>query len=82
MGDENMQGTQTLPKTLELDGIQHNVSDLSTQSQKFLKVYLDSQAIIAEREKLEIILTRAKNSYLQELKQEILTKKAGLEFTV
>lgn len=77
-----MQDTQTLPTTLELDGIQHNVSDLSTQSQQFLKVYLNSKAIIAERERLEIILTRAKNSYLQELKQEILANKAGLDFTI
>ena len=64
---------------LILDNIEYKLDDHS-QSVKSLALRLDStDKEIQEKKNLYAVLTRAKNSYLQELKREMIAGKSGVD---
>ena len=64
----SLEGTDTDPETLS-DKSRQLIVDIN---------YIDQR--LAEIENNKALLQRAKNSYLESLKQEILTKKTGMFF--
>ena len=70
-----MEGT---PDIIEINGVEYSKDDLSIEAIKFYKSHQFVSARIRELENLNILLERAKNSYMMELKEELIAKKAGL----
>lgn len=64
--------------TFELDGVQYPLSDLSDTARQLIVSIKDVDSKLREATNLAAIFTRAKNSYVQGLKDEIIKNKAGL----
>lgn len=65
---------------IKLDGKEYSFEDLSEQSMAQLLCLQFSDTRLKELSNMQAILQRAKNSYIESLKQEMLSKKAG--FTI
>ena len=66
-------------KKLIIDNIEYILDDYG-QSVKSLALRLDSaDKEIQEKTNLYAVFTRAKNSYIQELKREMIAKKSGVD---
>jgi len=71
-----------MSETFSLDGEEHLVSDLSNNGRKLILELNKIEASIKEKTNLMIVFGKAKQSYMSELKAEILANKAGLDFTI
>ena len=68
-----------MAKKLVIDNIEYLLDDHS-QNVKDLALKLDGIGKeIHEKENLYAVLTRAKNSYIQELKREMIAEKSGVD---
>lgn len=66
-----------MSQKIKLDDKEYNVSDLSDKGKAtFASLQFTTQRI-QELNNMQAILTRAKNSYMESLKKEMLSKKAG-----
>ena len=68
-----------MTQKITLDGVDYETSDLSENSQKLLAAYQHATLRLQETKNMQAILTRAKNSYLSELKAEVVKGKTGLD---
>lgn len=63
--------------TFEIDGVHYPVSNLTVTARQLILSIKDIDARMHEAKNLAAIFTRAKNSYVQGLKDEIIKNKAG-----
>ena len=64
---------------LRIDGVDHDSDALSEAGQAQLRALQHAEAQIRELTNMKALLTRAKNSYLEELKREIIKGKSGVD---
>ena len=65
---------------VKLDDKEYEVSNLSDQAREQLASLRFATTRIQELNNMQVLLQRAKNSYIKSLKQEMLSGKAGLLF--
>ena len=68
-----------MPK-IQIDGVEYDGEDLSEQAKKLISQIQKITARIQESQNMSAILTKAKKSYIADLKTEMLSAKAGLNF--
>ena len=66
---------------VNVDGKDYAVEVMSDQGKKLLDLLQAVHARVTEKSDLIAILTRAKKAYIADLKSEMLTKKAGFDFS-
>ena len=66
--------------TFKFDGKDYDNNQLSDQAKEYISLLNFSQRRITELNNTKSLLVRAKNSYINELKKEVLSNKAGLLF--
>lgn len=65
--------------TLRLDGKEYDVSLLSEQGRQHLIAYQHASRQIAETENMMALLTKARNAYIADLKNEMIQGKTGID---
>ena len=65
---------------ISIDGVEHEISDLDEISKKLVISISKVDEKIHDNANLIAVLTRAKNSYMEELKRKALADKAGFDF--
>ena len=63
---------------ISIDDVEYEVSDFSASAKKTLDAIKFVSEKTLELKKMKIVLQRAKNSYVDGLKKEMLSKKAGI----
>jgi hypothetical protein len=66
-----------MSQKFQLDGIEHDVSSLSEKGKSTLLSLQFTVQKMKELDNMHALLQRAKNSYIDGLKKEMLAKKAG-----
>ena len=66
---------------LQIDGVNYSVKDLSDRGRSNLNAYQHASTQIEYATNMLAILTRAKNSYILDLKSEILQEKTGVDLS-
>ena len=69
-----------MARILNLDGQEYEIENLSDQAQSCLSSFQFVNARIQELTNMQSLLQRAKNSYVQSIKQEMLAMKSGILF--
>ena len=67
-------------KPIPIDGKSYDLDDFSEEARGQLKSLQFTVNKLAELQNMQAILTRAKNSYIDAIKKEILADKAGIVF--
>jgi len=62
---------------IKIDGAEYDVDELSDEARKHLIALQFATSKIQELTNMQALLTRAKNSYMESIKKEILSEKAG-----
>ena len=65
------------PPTFTLNGIEHPVEALSDSAKTLLLQLKATETMLMDAQNMMAVLTRAKNSYVQGLKDEIIRNKGG-----
>ena len=68
-----------MSQKINVDSIEYGLDALSDDAKKFVARVQDTDACIHEMENLRAIFTRAKRSYIDELKREIIKGKSGVD---
>jgi thioredoxin-related protein len=68
-----------MTQKINIDGIEHGLDTLSDDEKKLVARLQDTDACIHEMKNLLAIFTRAKRSYIAELKREIIKGKSGVD---
>ena len=68
-----------MSQKINIDGIEYGLDTLSDNAKKIVAGIQDTDACIHEMENLHAIFTRAKRSYIDELKREIIKGKSGVD---
>jgi len=63
---------------ISIDDVEYEVSDFSVSAKKTLEAIKFVSEKKLELKNMKIVLQRAKNSYVDGLKKEMLSKKAGI----
>lgn len=69
-----------MARKIELDGKEYNISDLSAAGRAAFSSYEFTDGRLRELTNMQALLQRAKNSYVEALKKEILSQKTGIIF--
>ena len=69
-----------MSQKLKLDDKEYDISDLSENSKKTLASLQFATKKLQELDNMRALLQRAKNSYMESLKKEMLSQKAGYLF--
>ena len=65
---------------VKIEGKEYNLSDLSEETRALIASLKKVEVKILDHRNLQAVLTRAKKSYIDALKREALSKKAGFDF--
>ena len=65
-------------RTIRLNEQDYNVENLTTQGKVVLESFEFTNRKLTELNNMQALLQRAKNSYVDSLKKEILSNKAGI----
>ena len=68
-----------MTQKINIDGIEYGLDTLSDDTKKLVERLQDTDACIYEMKNLLAIFTRAKQSYIAELKREIIKGKSGVD---
>ena len=69
-----------MAQKIKLDDTEYEVDHLSDQAEKYIALLQFANAKLKELTNMRALLQRAKNSYVDSLKKEMLAIKAGLMF--
>ena len=69
-----------MSQKIKIDDIEYELDDLSDGAQKAFKALQFVTARQKELDNMRILLRRAKNSYVDGIKKEMITNKAGFLF--
>lgn len=70
-----------MTQKIKFDDVEYDVDQLSDSAKKLLSLYKHANAQYQEAVNMRAIMTRAKNSYLSELKSEMVQGKTGLDLS-
>tara|TARA_Y100000385_G_scaffold272570_1_gene313541 strand:- start:2088 stop:2312 length:225 start_codon:yes stop_codon:yes gene_type:complete len=68
-----------MAKKINIDGIEYNLDNLSQTVKSVLEKIQNADTQIQEMTNLYNVLTRAKKSYIRELKREMIEGKSGVD---
>ena len=68
-----------MAQKVSLDGVEYDISKLSVEGKTLLAAYQHATKQMQDAVNMQAILTRAKNSYISELKSEMVKGKTGLD---
>ena len=68
-----------MARTLRLDGKDYDVSELSEEGRRTLALYQHATAQMQEAENTMALLTKARNAYIADLKNEIIEGRTGVD---
>ena len=68
-----------MSKKLNIDGVEYDFDSLSQEAKAILEKLQHTDTQIQETTNLSALLTRAKNSYIHELKREMIEWKSGID---
>ena len=71
-------GRNLANSTVKIDDEEYVVAELSEECKALITQLNIIEAKLSETKNMQAVLTRAKNSYVQGLKEEIIRTKAGL----
>ena len=63
-----------------LEGKEYEVNSLSERLKEVMVTFEHVEKQLADKNNLLAVLTRAKKSYIEELKRDVLAEKAGFDF--
>ena len=69
--------TDDLTRTIKIEEVEYPLENLSTEAKSLIMLIKEVDRMIEESSNLAAIFTRAKNSYVQGLKEEIIRNKGG-----
>ena len=68
-----------MSQRINLDGVEYETSSLTDNGKSILASLQEASARLKELQNLQAIFTRAKRSYIDELKREIIKGKSGVD---
>ena len=68
-----------MPQKIKIDGVEHDLDSLSEEAKAILEKLQHTDTQIQDTKNLSALLTRAKKSYIQELKREMIKGKSGVD---
>lgn len=68
-----------MSQRINLDGVEYETSSLTDNSKSILASLQEASTRLQELQNLQAIFTRAKRSYIDELKREIIKGKSGVD---
>jgi len=68
-----------MPQKVNIDGVEYDFESLSPEAKAILEKLQHTETQIQDKQNLGALLTRAKNSYIQELKREMIEGKSGVD---
>jgi len=68
-----------MSQRINLDGVEYETSSLTDTGKSILASLQEASARLQELQNLQAIFTRAKRSYIDELKREIIKGKSGVD---
>ena len=68
-----------MSQKIKIDGVEHDLDSLSQEAKDILEKLQHTDKQIQDTTNLGKLLTRAKNSYIQELKREMIEGKSGVD---
>jgi len=68
-----------MSQRINLDGVEYETSSLTDNGKSILASLQEASARLQELQNLQAIFTRAKRSYIDELKREIIQGKSGVD---
>jgi hypothetical protein len=68
-------------KTLQIDGRDYDLSDLSADGREALAAYLHVNARLKEAENFHAVLNKARHAYIADIKNEMIQGKTGIDLS-
>jgi hypothetical protein len=68
-----------MSQKIKIDGVEHDVNSLSENAKAIVEKLQHTDKQIQDTTNLCALLTRAKKSYIQELKREMIEGKSGVD---
>ena len=68
-----------MSQRINLDGVEYETSGLTDNGKSILSSLQEASTRLQELQNLQAIFTRAKRSYIDELKREIIKGKSGVD---
>ena len=68
-----------MSQKINIDGVEYDFESLNPEAKAILEKLQHTETQIQDKQNLSALLTRAKNSYIQELKREMIEGKSGVD---
>jgi len=68
-----------MSQKINIDGVEYDFESLSPEAKAILEKLQHTDTQIQDNKNLSALLTRAKNSYVHELKREMIEGKSGVD---
>ena len=68
-----------MSQKINIDGVEYDFESLSPEAKAILEKLQHTDTQIQDNKNLSALLTRAKNSYVRELKREMIEGKSGVD---
>ena len=70
-----------MAQKINIDNREYDVDNLSDGARTFFEQLRGLDTVIKEKKNLSVILLKAKKAYISDLKSEMLSQKAGFDFS-
>ena len=70
-----------MAQKIKIDNYEYDIDNLSDTAQKVVEQLLGLDRVINEKNNMSALLVRAKKAYIEDLKSEMLSQKAGFDFS-
>ena len=70
-----------MAQKISIDDHEYDIENLSDTAKKFFEQLRGVDIAISEKNNLSILLVKAKKAYIADLKSEMLSQKAGFDFS-
>ena len=68
-----------MSQKINVDGVEYDFESLSPEAKAILEKIQHTETQIQDKQNLSALLTRSKNSYIRELKREMIEGKSGVD---
>ena len=68
-----------MSQKINVDGVEYDFESLSPEAKAILEKIKHTETQIQDKQNLSAMLTRSKNSYIHELKREMIEGKSGVD---
>ena len=70
-----------MAQKIKIDNYEYDIDNLSAAAQKVVEQLRGLDQVINEKNNISALLVRAKKAYIADLKSEMLSRKAGFDFS-